>query len=108
MKPKQVTDERLKAYARACLKLGMGVPFAREATAAAINAMPDDLLRELCKERGCVMVPNRKVGDIRLDRHQHPYATLCTCVDEKGNGWAAKTPIYAAGLNLDEETNAPG
>lgn len=58
MKPEQVTDEMIDSYCVARLKCD-GDPLEESASgiAAALTAMPDDLLREIVRERGCVMVP---------------------------------------------------
>ena len=61
MQPSDVSDEMQISAAQALYVVSCGGLKAaphemRAPIAAAINAMPDDLLRQLCAERGCVMV----------------------------------------------------
>ena len=78
MKPEQVTDEMYEEYR--WNRLDWRTPANQrlescQGIAAALTAMPDDLLRELARERGCVLVP-RDVLDELLDAG-HLYAGEC-------------------------------
>ena len=62
MQPSDVSDEMQISAAQAlyvvsCGELEAASHEMRAPIAAAINVMPDDLLRKLVAERGCVMVP---------------------------------------------------
>ena len=69
MQPSDVTDGMITRAGVALMEASVGDIDAtdgelRDALAAALTAMPDDLLRKLVAERGCVMVPKAS-GDCR-------------------------------------------
>ena len=60
MKPSQVTEQMKSSFLAAWFARKDKESAVTPGIAAALTAMPDDLLRELARERGCMMVPAEK------------------------------------------------
>lgn len=70
-----VTDAMVKALDECLVRTNKGtLMFAEKALAAALTAMPDDLLRKRVAERGCVMVRRELLDDLRDDALQSAIA----------------------------------
>ena len=100
MTPEQVTDKMDQALQEPLSKNYDDIYSAvlrKRGIAAAINAMPDDLLRELVKERGCVLVP-REPTEAMLDAFKRRY--------KEGDFWRERIHGAVAAMLAAAETPA--